>query len=38
MKIIDVTESPSVAELIRKLSPVRQPIQIVLGGKAVAGG
>ncbi len=35
-KIIDVTKQPQVAEFIRQLSPVRQPIQIVLGGQAVA--
>jgi antitoxin (DNA-binding transcriptional repressor) of toxin-antitoxin stability system len=35
-KIIDVTKNPTVAEFIRRLSPVRQPIQIVLGGQAVA--
>ncbi len=35
-KSIDITKNPRVAEFIRQLSPVRQPIQIVLGGKAVA--
>ncbi len=35
-KIIDVTKDPRVAEFIRQLSPVRQPIHIVLGGQAVA--
>jgi hypothetical protein len=35
-KFIDVTQDPRVAEFIRQLSPVRQPIQIVLGGQAVA--
>ena len=35
-KSIDVTEDLRVAEFIRQLSPVRQPIQIVLSGKAVA--
>jgi antitoxin (DNA-binding transcriptional repressor) of toxin-antitoxin stability system len=35
-KTIDVTKDLRVAEFIRELSPVRQPIQIVLGGRAVA--
>jgi antitoxin (DNA-binding transcriptional repressor) of toxin-antitoxin stability system len=35
-KTIDVTKDLRVAEFIRGLSPVRQPIQIVLGGRAVA--
>jgi len=36
MKSIDVTNDLRVAEFIRQLSPIRQPIQIVLGGQAVA--
>lgn len=35
-KTIDVSKDPPVAEFIRQLSPVRQPIKIVLGGKVVA--
>lgn len=35
-KIIDVTKDLRVAEFIRQLSPLRQPIQIVLNGQAVA--
>lgn len=34
--IIDVTKDLRVAEFIRQPSPVRHPIQIVLGGRAVA--
>jgi hypothetical protein len=34
-EIIDVTNDPPVAEFMRQLSPVRQPIQIVFGGRAV---
>jgi antitoxin (DNA-binding transcriptional repressor) of toxin-antitoxin stability system len=36
MKTIDVTDNRKVAEFIRQLSPVRQPIQIVVSGKPVA--
>jgi hypothetical protein len=35
-KTIDVSKDPPVAKFIRQLSPVRQPIQIVLGGRTVA--
>jgi len=35
-KSIDVTKDQRVAEFIRQLSPVRHPIDIVLGGRAVA--
>ncbi len=36
MKTVDVTDKQQVAEFIRELSPVRQPIQLVLGGENVA--
>jgi hypothetical protein len=35
-KTIDVTKDLRVAEFVRQLSPVRHPIEIVLGGQAVA--
>ncbi len=35
-RIIDVTKDMRVADFIRQLSPIRQPIQIMLGGQAVA--
>ncbi len=35
-KMIDVTKDRRVAEFIRELTPVREPIQIMLGGQAVA--